>query len=210
MKNIIKNRSGVVLAEALMAVAMLSIGVVILSSIVSNAISATFISKNYLIAQNLVTEGIEAVKNIRDTNWVLYPDAKKCWLLVDPANPPGNLANCAQPGTRVNSNYRVRQLNGQWKLEFHISQLNLPAAAPDNFKLYVHPLFFQIGPDTVSYNKYVHDPVGTLSPFYRSVKFTQVDPDNLKATYEVKVQWKDGAKVNTISRTMTLFNYKFQ
>jgi Tfp pilus assembly protein PilV len=204
-----KNRSGLVLTEAMVSVALLGLAAIALGSIMTSAYQMTLFSRNYMIAQNLATEGIEAVVNIRDTNWLLSPDNKACWLRKIPSKTTG----CT--GTSIvaqDSNYRIERLsstNNYWKLYTPAS----PAADLDLedsyktttnnwFKLYTKALT-PTDPST----QYVHSYGTVATPFYRSVKFTKVDLANNYAIYEVKVQWYEGKKVRTIKRTSIIYNY---
>ena len=94
MKKIINNIKGVILAEALISVAMLIIASVAMTTVLTNAVNASNSSKNFLIAENLLIEGIEAVKNIRNSNWLIRPIEKACWLIPDPASLINNPPNC--------------------------------------------------------------------------------------------------------------------
>ena len=81
MMSLMKKNDGLILTEVLMSVSLLAVASIIMGSLISSSVSATRASKEYLVAQNLVTEGIEAVKNIRDTNWLRYP----CLLYTSPS-----------------------------------------------------------------------------------------------------------------------------
>lgn len=200
---ILKNKSGLILSEALLAIAMLSIGSLIVGTIINNAISTTTLSKNYLIAQNLATEAVEAVKSIRDTNWLLYSDDKSCWLSIE--------AEC-EGGVVAGNNYTVnKDNNNQWKLENKLGELNLSTNPNnENYLLYIEILY--PGDEDNEYITYVHDPaVITKSIFYRGIHFTEiVDEAPLGvddyATFEVTVEWKEGAKVRSLKRSVTLYN----
>lgn len=195
MKNFIKNKFGLILSEALLAIAMLSIGSLIVGTIINNAISTTTLSKNYLIAQNLATEAVEAVKSIRDTNWLLEPDDKNCWLRRD------TTLTCASKVT-ANGNYIAKKdNNNKWKL---VSKGATLPSAIDAYILYIKT-------DGL-FKTYVHDIViNNKSIFYRGIHFTNIvdeDGDGIKdyATFEVSVYWKEGAKVRSLKRSVTLYN----
>lgn len=173
----IENKKGLVLTEALMAVAMLAIAVTIMGSIYRNAISTTILSRDYLAAHNLATEAIEAVKDLRNTNWMREPNDPSCWLRADVT------ANCNNK-VAANKNYTVERDNQlQWYL-----------------KEQTGPLDLSDGNDGV----YALDVKAGIEPFYRSVKATFAD--NTKATFEIKVQWRDGAKILNVNRDLTLYN----
>jgi len=63
-------REGFTLMEAIVAIFVVTVGIVGVLSLVTQTISSATISKDKLIAAYLAQEGIEIVRNIRDTNWV--------------------------------------------------------------------------------------------------------------------------------------------
>ena len=69
-----KNGEGFTLVEVLVALFILSTGIVTGLAAVNQGLAATQIAKSKLIAANLAQEGIELVRNIRDTNWLEQRD----------------------------------------------------------------------------------------------------------------------------------------
>lgn len=198
----IRNKAGMVLTEALVAVATLATATVILGSIITSAADSTKVSKNYLQAQNLLSEGVEAVKNMRDSNWLIKPDKPECWLYTNPAeliktpNPNCNNSNSANKDV----NYLISNTNNQWNLvSSNASDLNLQnSQSGGNEKYRLHKVA-----DT---NELVQQiSINNPSPYYRSVKFLNIESD--KAKFEVKIEWQDGAKTRTLSRQFTIYNY---
>ena len=61
---------GFTLMEAIVAIFLLTVGIIGVSILITNTISSTRISTDKLIASYLAQEGIEIVRNIRDTNWL--------------------------------------------------------------------------------------------------------------------------------------------
>lgn len=61
---------GFTLLEVLVAVAILAIGIGALVALVAASLASIPISKQKFIATYLAQEGIEVVRNIRDSNWV--------------------------------------------------------------------------------------------------------------------------------------------
>ncbi len=116
MKKIINNIKGVILAEALISVAMLIIASVAMTTVLTNAVNATNSSKNFLIAENLIIEGIEAVKNIRNSNWLIRPIEKECWLVPDPETLITNPANCKINLVSTEQDYQVSFDEDHWVL----------------------------------------------------------------------------------------------
>ena len=70
MKKNFKNKRGFTLLEVLIAVSVLVIGTVAAFSTITSTIRSTTFAKDKLIASFLAQEGIEIVKNIRNTNWI--------------------------------------------------------------------------------------------------------------------------------------------
>jgi len=61
---------GFTLIEIGMAVAIMAIGVVGIYALVPRITSVASISNNQFIASQLAKEGLEIVRNIRDSNWL--------------------------------------------------------------------------------------------------------------------------------------------
>lgn len=196
--------AGLVLTEALIAVATLAFGVVALGSITNNAISTAILSKDYLVAGGLVKEGVEAVKDIRYSNWLLKPnDTATCWLRLVPDNTSD--PNCGY--TASTTNYIVTSNNGSWSMQSAGGAvLNLDSESNPRYTLYLDS-----NPDTAGYyaslsNLAANSTTITASRYYRSVNFTKVDSNS--ATFTVTVEWKDGAKTRDLNKTITIYNYQ--
>lgn len=70
-KNQLNTKSkGFTLVEVLVALFVLTTAIVACLNAVNRGLSSTQNAKSKLIAANLVQEGIEVVRNIRDTNWL--------------------------------------------------------------------------------------------------------------------------------------------
>lgn len=187
------SRAGMVLTEALVAIATLAMGVMALGTITQNSIATTILAKDYLVARGLAKEGEEIVKNIRLTNRMLKPADSTCWLRP-------TVSGACNVNMTTN-NYFVASLNASniWILTDKGSALPNPdtpsVGTTGVFRLYS---------DSNGY--YPTAKVGaTPSKFYRSIKPTTIAPDT--ATFEIKVQWKDGAKTREINRFITMYNY---
>lgn len=215
-----KQKSGVILTEALFAVSLLVIGGIILGSIINNALSITGISKNYLIGQNLATEGVEAVKNIRDTNWMIFPIApdisgspkKAVWLCMEPSS------TCEGSNSEIpitGNSYLLRQdSNDRWKLinsKDVASELDLYSENNINKKPYILKVVERNFGTSNSYLKFTSGGNEVTVPsypiFHRGVKFISVS--DTEAEFEVKVQWMEGTQVRTISRVVKIYNYQY-
>jgi prepilin-type N-terminal cleavage/methylation domain-containing protein len=64
------NKKGFTLLEVMLALGVITIGLMGVSSLVLQNIQVQDINKNYLVASMLAQEGLELVRNIRDTNFL--------------------------------------------------------------------------------------------------------------------------------------------
>ncbi|MBN2087586.1 hypothetical protein JW758_04515 [Candidatus Peregrinibacteria bacterium] len=75
-----KNKRGETILETVIAVSILAIGVTLSSTLMASSLRNMNSSKSRVIAVNIAREGIEAVRNIRDTNWLKYSSQlRECW-----------------------------------------------------------------------------------------------------------------------------------
>jgi len=73
--------AGFTLIEVIVAIAIILTTIVGLSSLSSFSISSLETAKSKVIAVNLAQEGVEIVRNMRDSNWLIYRD------LIDQGQP---------------------------------------------------------------------------------------------------------------------------
>jgi hypothetical protein len=74
------NIRGETIAETLIALSVLAIGITLSSTLMASSLRNMNTSKNRVIAVNIAREGIEAVRNIRDTNWLRFSGTRRlCW-----------------------------------------------------------------------------------------------------------------------------------
>ncbi|MCK5612996.1 prepilin-type N-terminal cleavage/methylation domain-containing protein [Candidatus Pacearchaeota archaeon] len=80
MKLIKKNKRGETILETIIAMVILAVGVTTAGAIIGYSLRNMNGSKNRIIAINIAREGVEAVRNIRDTNWLKYNSRRRvCW-----------------------------------------------------------------------------------------------------------------------------------
>lgn len=115
---------GETLAETIVALSILAIVITVASTIMVNSMRNLSVAKQRVVAVNIAREGIEAMRNIRDTNWLLYSDRRRqCWN-QDPE------FDCDPPSPIVPGIYVVyKSADGSWQLEAADKDLN----ADDNF-----------------------------------------------------------------------------
>ncbi len=80
MKQILKNKRGESILETVIAMTILAIGITFSSAIIGSSLSNVNLSKNRIVAVNIAREGIETMRNIRDTNWLKFATKRRqCW-----------------------------------------------------------------------------------------------------------------------------------
>ncbi len=92
VKKIIKNQAGQTLIETVVAVFILVMGIVAALGLAIYALNASSNVSKQIIAIGLAREGVEAVKNIRDTNWL--KDSLTVNGCYDFTSNTNNAANC--------------------------------------------------------------------------------------------------------------------
>ena len=74
------HRKGESIIEAVIALTILAIGISMVSTIIGSSLRSINASKNRIIAISIAREGIEAMRNIRDTNWLKFNSTRReCW-----------------------------------------------------------------------------------------------------------------------------------
>lgn len=212
LKNIIKNKFGLILTETLMAVAVIAMGSVIVGTIIRDTVSMITVSKDYTLAQNLITEAMESVKNVRDTNWLRQPaNQRTCWLRMEPIRDAASSGSDCLTGTvQEDTNYVIRldPDSNNWFLESPSASsnqgldLSLGGSAAEPYRLHIDR--------SSGVDRYVSSDESNLedSKYYRSVKFlNDSDTDDRTILTEIKIEWMDGAKVRSISWQGPLYNY---
>ncbi len=75
----VKNQSGQTLIETLVACFVLVMGISAALGLANYSLRATTGIKQQIIAMGLAREGLEVVKNMRDTNWLKVPYTTDCY-----------------------------------------------------------------------------------------------------------------------------------
>lgn len=74
-------KKGFSLMEVIIAVAVITTGLIVSIALISFSVSGIRINKSKLVAAGLAQEGIEVIRNIRDSNWLFYRDNPENWTL---------------------------------------------------------------------------------------------------------------------------------
>lgn len=199
---IFKNKKGETLIEVIAALTSLVLAGLAAMTIVLSAMGSTAISKEYLMAQNFAREGVEGVVNIRDTNWLLYPnDKQNCWDLVKSTQDDGSLfADCsAQTKMSAAGNY-VLATNAQGKLYLESRSGGVSA---DNDLLWIKYSTDKIYTQNSGTNE---DALKPIPKFYRAITFIKKDADTYQVT--VTVLWKNKSTENKYVLTSIMTNYE--
>lgn len=108
------NIRGETLTETIIALSILAISITVASTVILNSMRNLTVAKQRVIAVNIAREGVEALRAIRDTNWLLYSDKRRqCWN-NDPEVSPCDGLNPILPGY-----YVVYKADDEtWQLEY--------------------------------------------------------------------------------------------
>lgn len=194
------NKKGETLLEVLIALTLITVSSAATASAIISATQSLSMSKNYLVAQNLAGEAIEAVKNIRDTNWMKFPqNMGTCWLNIQDIDRPEACSSDADKSLAYNANppyyYSVNFKNSSLVVEkgpdFNDADMSGYALALKN-------------------DKYMTPEAGASPSFYRAVKIIDEEKAGgmtTSITVQAIVKWHEGAKLYSISGIEILTNY---
>ena len=179
----IRNKTGETLLEVLIAVVIL---VLFLSSILAVINRAIFMNENIqnrVEAINLAREGIEGVRNIRDTNWLRFSgDKRNKWLCMN--------KECSK-NIGESSYYRIELQSEAYEL--------LPGeenSFADFYRLY-----------KTTENIFTHtEEKNTPTIFYRQIK-TKVLESPPRLSIIVSVFWQESNGEKSVSLETELFDY---
>jgi len=182
--NNVTMKSGFTLMEAIVAIFVITTGIVGVLSLVTQTISSATISKDKLIAAYLAQEGIEIVRNIRDTNWLEAETYVNSWDEGLTGNCLGDVDNCeTSSGCIVDYNHSYGPSMEDPNLPVYTGQyLNIDAAG-----------FY-------SYSG------GTQSKFQRKIVTESGGTDILRIC--TLVQWQEKGKPYSVPAQENLYNWK--
>lgn len=235
MKKLFRKKSGESLVEVIVAIFVVSIGSSVATTLIVSALQANTFSRDSLIALNLATEGLEAMRNIRDSNWLRFSyDKANCWNISPTAtdctlnqngvgnnNPmlPGFYTIDLQPN---NFTYHLTQVMSGFPLDlthpiansapYQLSAVDLDAARDTDNDLNPsndHDFFA---------SNVVNDPSSHyldlgLTPFYRMIEISYPngpanDPTDQSLTVTSTVQWQAQGVPHSVVLQTILSNYQ--
>jgi len=212
-------KKGESIIEVLIAIIILTVVMTAAFKVLINTSRTNVDVKNRIIALNIAREGIEAVRNIRDTNWFKYAgntDTK--WLCYDTITDKDKcLGTVVSADLLVDGFYTVNfsSTDDRYFLDListdpgELLNLETPATKVEDFHLYKK-----------DNERFTHDPVGnTASPFYHQIELEIPPAENIcnssannncaeeKLKIISRVQWLEGEESkNTVLETY-LFNF---
>lgn len=197
---------GETLIEVLVALIALMISGAAAASLLISALNMTGFSKDYLIAQNLAAEAVEGIRNILDTNELLYVDNPDCWKALQPDTT--DLLDCGQT-MQAGEFYNIsfNETLKLWQMEEQTSEIdstNLSVSSNDVYKLYRHEL--TDGTCIYSHNSAAEDLCNEPLPspdFYRQIQIMDVDDLSKEVIAVISVKWLDGSSVSNFETAPT-------
>lgn len=171
--------SGFSLLEVIVATGIITMGLLGILSLVMQNMQAQTVNRDYLIASMLAQEGIELVRNIRDTNWL---ETGMDW----------------HDGIVGDGSYIIDYIDGADDV-IDIGSEDDITDTPD-VRLYFDGT---AGPD----GYYSHDNTGRITPFFRIMRVVEHLSDGYIELQSV-VQWRDKNILHSYVAYTTLYDWR--
>lgn len=196
-------REGFLLVEALISITILIMVSVTGISLLILGQQAINYNEHSLEASLLSREGVNAVRGMRDTNWLRFGyDKATCWKMI------GDDCTTATPIAVTYYKIDISQTGPPTLTEGNKLDLSDGVGLDDEFYL----LYYQdLDPDVDVTKRFVGHDSGIAtgpSPFYRMVEITASDADHVEGV--VRVAWLESGKNKEISLPFTLTNYMLE
>lgn len=137
-----KSKKATSIIEAVIVLVIIWIWIVWSYKIFINSQKLSHTTKNRIQAIEIAREWIEIMKNIRDTNWMLYSfDRKKCWNTL---NYSTDCYNTNSTNIENNKSYIIykNSSNNQWYLSEKNTSSNFNTDYINNFKVWLDSDWF--------------------------------------------------------------------
>jgi len=191
----LKLTTGFTLVETLVAISVFSLSIVGLMSVLANGISDMNYAKNKMVASYLAQEGIEYVRNVRDT-YVLYGTDGSEWsdFLNELTPCKDSLVN----GCHIN--YSFEKLDISFLATNDVfQQCFLSGTNGDPCFLYYHD----------STGKYDHQALGSYSGFRRVITYSiDAGKNGDEIIVNSSVTWSKASKTYTVQTSASLLKWK--
>lgn len=182
------NKSWTTIIEAIVVMLIVTVWIIGASSIYQKSQNLANTTKNRLIAIDIAREWIEAVTNIRDTNWTLFvANTDYCWNTKD------YNANCITSNLQTNNiaiwSYIItRNTDNRWILTSRTTWSYSNSTYRNNFRVRKDTNWF-----------YTQSTWTNFKPeFTREIKITYPWPSNINPRIKMKVEsivsWADSSK----------------
>ena len=200
-----KNRRGNSIIEVMVVIIILTIGIIGTYDILNGGQKLSTGSENRIKAINIAREGMEAVENIRDTNWIKFSsDYENCWRVKDYD------VGCIGVGGKEfpEGSYILVQSGTVWMLSGTISQSETYSVYKDQFPLFLDPNGLTVGSGNNEKCSSLRN-VDCKTIFTREIQISYPDANRMKVNSIVK--WTDNSRTSgqhTINLETVLTNWK--
>lgn len=189
-------RTGFTLIEVMAAVAVLSIGLVGGLTVITKNLSAMYSGADRIIAANLAVEGIELVRNVRDTNWLTTGND---WDEEIKGSGNEEFVKIFF-GNQANDNINPKPGNGTFEEEID----NCIGDGNCKIYFYTNGLLKYYGDDFGgSEGIYTR---GGFTGFYRLIHIDNLPGSSIKVSSVVR--WSEGSQNKYLTVEETLYNWK--
>lgn len=180
--------AGFTIIEVTVAIFIITAGVVGVLSLISQTVGSATISSQRLTAAYLAQEGIEIVRNIRDSNWL-----EQRWSEDDPPQPfwDDGLGGCGPAPAGCEADYKVDTLQE----DVPLTSCPFPCDYDDLNFLNID------GDGFYSYS------TGTPTKFKRKITITPSGGDILQVS--VSVRWEEKGRTHEIEVREHLYNWRY-
>ena len=180
--NVRSNRPAFSLLETVVVLFIVAVGLVAIMNLTVDSLKAQTQNRDTLIAYQLAQEGIELVRNVRDTNFLANSTTTPvAW-------------NRYIVGSSTGSNYKVDFTHFQPILVNDITETRLQTASSSD----ANPGFYL----------YSTDPASPDSPFSRMITITAADVAAPSSTVTSLVQWEDQGATHKYQLQTVFYNWQ--
>jgi type II secretory pathway pseudopilin PulG len=210
-RRLIVRTSGETLIEVVIAVTLLTLVLASAFGVLIQVAASNVNSLHRVEGLNIAREGIEAVRNIRDTNWLKYSgDRRGKWLCLDTTANPNACENNNSP-VIITGVYRIDFSDSAER--YFLEKIDEPFMAKgtlptENFRLY----------ETAA-GRISHVNLGEALSFYRQIQLTPEEtylnalcqaagcPQDIRLHVLVRVQWVDGNRIRSLDLETYLYDF---
>lgn len=152
-----KTKRGESIIEVMVATVIILTALSAIMTLFSSSIHTNTVTKERVIALNLAREGIEAIRYIRDTNWLNYSNTRRlCWNFLP------EVGFTCEDSNDDDINEKI--LNGNYNTNLDTT----------NFTWSIDPDTDGIDADNILYlqNGFYTTSTGSLTPFFRQIQIS--------------------------------------